>query len=449
MKIEVNKEFLLSLLLTGAMITFTGCSKKADLIYPSDQDDIAVNEIYDEYFEESINNNEINEEQAINLVVTNIPDNAIISINGTANELNTYEQNDPNTYIIPSNDFTISFDVDGKNYSYPINGDNNSTIYISTGLTDNNQLQFNIEKNNNISVESLKNKLANYNINLADVTNDDDYNQDIVERYNATYDEEELVSERSVLCINNFILNEYNKNYDKEYYNSILRRGNGNNYIRIVDNETIKVSYQQTYVDDYNVIDNIENNVNYFFNRMNNTDNANYYIVGDIDLAHHIGENNEITEYIEKYYHGDLISERYSYKLNNDVIIEFGQVNYDNEIFLNDPYNLVNAKSINYDKVRINDNYISERNSKDSDYVHYYVDDFRTPTGGDYTHYYSDDYRTPSDGDYTHYYVDDYQTPTDDDYVHYYSDDDHSYYENYDNHEIYEYEEDYQYIYKN
>ena len=489
MKLEINKKVVAALLAGSMAVSLSGCAHKSSEYkdpseitpveyaddydepyyeeeqqeiydnYPNKTDDLRTNE--EQANNEQVNYNEINNEQAkqennINLVITNIPENAIISLgDGTTKELNTYEKTNDNTYRIPSNSFTISFDINGNRYSYPIIAKNDSTVFAS--LNTNDTVQFNIEINNYLSVETLKERLAESNINLVNLYNNG-YNQDIVQKHNVTFNEQNLAYERKAIYLNNLLLNEYKFDNGNVSYFSPLRLGSGENNIEIKDNDTIKLSYKQSFINDYTVIGNMENNVNYFFNKVNNTTDTNYFTNGDVDIAHFVGENTEITEYLEKFYYKDFTSERYSYKVNGDALLEFGQVNYDYEYFLTDPNNLVNVNTITFDNNRdkTNEGTDNTKESDNDDYVHYYSDDYKTPTGGDYDHYYSDDYKTPTGGDYDHYYSDDYQTPTDDDYVHYYSDDD-NYYENNDYEdysydyeeeyepEIYEYEEEYQY----
>ena len=505
MKIDINKKVVATLLAGSMAFTLSGCAKKStEYVDPSDTLTVEYAYDYDEpYYEEEpiynnypdeskdlrtneeqvnneqINNNVINNEQVnneqindnvinndqaksnnyINLVITNIPENARISLGENINtELNTFEKTGENTYRIPSNNFKISFEVNGNTYTYPIIANNDSTVFTSLNTNDN--IQFNIEINENLSVEKLKNRLADSNINLVNLYNNG-YNQDIVQKHNVTFNGQNLAYERKAIYLNNLLLNEYKFDNGNVSYFSPLRLGNGENNIEIKNNDTIKLSYTESFINDYTVISNMENNVNYFFNKVNNTTETNYFNNGDVDIAHFVGENTEITEYLEKFYYKDFTSERYSYKVNGDALLEFGQVNYDYEYFLTDPNNLVNVNTIIFDNNRENTNDNTNNNvSGNDDYVHYYSDDYKTPTGGDYDHYYSDDYKTPTGGDYDHYYVDDYKTPTDDDYVHYYSDDDH-YYDNdeysydYDEDsydyeeeyepEIYEYEEEYQY----
>ena len=483
MKLEINKKVVATLLAGSMALSLSGCAKESneyenptDSItveyaddydepyheedqavyddYPNRADDLRTNEEQANY--EQVNNNEINNEQAkqennINIVITNIPENAkIILGEGLVANLNTYEKTGENTYRIPSNNFMISFDINGNTYTYPIIAKNESTVFASLNTNDN--IQFNIEINDNLSVETLKERLAESNINLTNLYNNNNYNQDIVQKHNVTFNGQNLSYERKAIYLNNLLINEYKFDNGNVSYFSPLRLGNGENKIEIKDNDTIKLSYTESFINDYTVIGNMENNVNHFFNKVNNTTDTNYFTSGDVDIAHFVGENTKITENIEKFYYKDFTSERYSYKVNGDALLEFGQVNYDNEYFLTDPNNLVNVNTITFDNnnEKTNEGTDNNNTNNDDDYVHYYSDDYKTPSDGDYVHYYSDDYKTPSDGDYDHYYSDDYQTPSDDDYVHYNSDDD-NYYENNDYDyeeyapEIYEYEEEYQY----
>ena len=455
MKINVNKKLVATLLAGSMAFTLVGCGSKNSNEYelPSVQKDVEIHYAGEDLELEEVSN-EISNEQAsedynINLVVTNLPENTRISLHdGLYQELYEFTNNN-NSYQIPSKDFTISFDMNGNTYSYDITGKNNETIFVSSGLTKDNNVQFNVEKNTILSFEELQSKLAENNINLAHLYNNDDLTQIIVERQNKTYTGNDLTSERTALYVNDVLLNESNKNNDKTSYNSPLRVGDGVNNIEIIDNETVKLSYEKTYKDDYKFIENIENNVNYFFNKINNTNDNNYYKQGDLDLASLVNENTNVNERIEKFYHGEASCIRYYYNYDGNNILEFGQVNYDNEYFLNDPNNLVNMKSKTLNKNSSDYTNTSSYNNTDSDYVHYYPDDYKVHGSNDdsYVHYYSDDNQVygNDDGPYVHYYSDDNQVYGNDNepYVHYYSDDDFSIYNNdYNNNEIYEYEEE-------
>ena len=437
MKINVNKKLVATLLAGTMAFTLVGCGSKGESEYKLPPSDIEINYVDDDL--EEVNNEINNEEANVNLLVANLPDNTRITLNdGTSKQLNEFSNNN-SIYQIPSSDFTLSFESNDNTYSYNITGKNNETISVSTGVTSDNKLQFNIQKNTPITFEELQDKLSNYNIKLDNIYNNSDINTNIIERNNRSYTENNLTSEIKELYVNNVLINQDNNN--KNFY-SPLRIGEGVNNIEIIDNETVKLSYERTYTDSYQFIENIENNANYFFNNINNTKDVNYFKSSDYDFGSIVNEDTTVTERIERFYHGENVCNRYYYSTNGNNIIEFGQVNYDNEYFLNDPNNLLTIKSKN--------NSNNNNDNSDSDYVHYYSDDYKVhgDDDGNYVHYYSDDNQVHGDdGPYVHYYSDDNQVYGDDGepYVHYYSDDDFSIYnENYDdNEDIYEYEEEY------
>ena len=291
MKINVNKKVVATILAGTMTFTLVGCSSKNSNKYelPSVSKNIEIN-----YINNEIDNEQAKENYTTSLMVTNLPDNTKITLHDGTNKKLTEFPNDNNSYQIPSSEFNISFNMNDKNYSYDISGNSNQTVYVSANELKDNEIQFNIEKNNPLSFNELQDTLADYNINVDNLINNNDLNVDIIERHNTTYVENDITSERKALYVNNVLLNEENlSNGDTKYY-SPLRVGDGINNIEIVDDETVKLSYEKTFVDDYKFIDNIENNINYFFNNVNNTKDTNYYKKGDLDLVSLVNEDTEI-----------------------------------------------------------------------------------------------------------------------------------------------------------
>lgn len=342
-----------------------------------------VEQVEEQEIEE--NNNEINEEVEvkseynIDLVVTNIPENARIVLNdGNVMLLSSFTKVDDYTYRIPSKDFSVSFDSDGQTYTYPVNAENNAKVFIASGINDNNQVQFNIEYNNNMTFDSLKSKLLNANINLGSIVNNNGIAQNIIERRNKTYNGNSLDYERNAISINGVLLNEEVKDYDVINYNSPLRRGNGVNNIELLDNGTVKLTYDQDYVNDYSVIDNIENNINYFFNKVSETNDVNYYTSDNSNIAVLIDEDTKVHEHIERIYSGNELGLKYAYSIDGNTLVEFGQENYDNDYYYNDPTGLIrlNEVEFTYDNEEIN-------NEVDYNYDNNYDQDIYTSVGSD------------------------------------------------------------------
>ena len=330
-------------------------------VQPIQEEPIEIQEeqIIEEPVEIDENNNEINNvvevksDYNVNLVVTNIPENARIILNdGNVISLNSFPKIDEYTYHIPSNDFTIAFDMNNGTLSYPINAENNSTVFISSGINENNEVQFNIEKSRNMSYEELKEKLLTSQINLGNITNNNGLPQNIVEKTNKTYIGPTEVYNRKAITINNVLINEELKEYDNIKYYSPLIRGNGINNIELIDNETVILSYNQEYINDYAVLGNMEQNINDFYNRVNETQKVNYFTSDTTNLVALIDENTKINEHIEKNYKGNNLKLKYSYNIDGNVLVEFGHNDYDNNYYSIDPIGIIKTNEIEY----INDN---------------------------------------------------------------------------------------------
>lgn len=357
---RLNKKLITAILASSLAFTNTSCSKSSKQTYSpyrsnntiekTIETDLECIEVKDQIKE---NNNEINkefqanEDNNTNLVVTNIPEDATITLNdGTITKINTFDKKGDNSYQIPSTKFTLNFEDNGKTYSYSINAKENSTIYVTKSKAKDNEIQLNIEINNKISEKTLKDELDKANIKINIIENNKNIDQNIIERTNQTYKNQDLTYQKKSLYINNLLLNEELQEYDTISYYSPLRRGNGENNIEIIDNETVKLTYDQIYINDYKVLEHIENNINYFFNIVNKTQNINYYSKNNSDLVTLIDEETEINEHIEKYYKNNNLCQRYSYNIEGNTLVEFGQTNYDNEYYYNDPTGMINFNQI-------------------------------------------------------------------------------------------------------
>ena len=334
MKIKLNKKLLQTLVAGGVALTLTGCGAEA----------LASDEMYNNNiefgYEDEYNLYEYDEK--VNLSLTNLSDETRITEDGLNTPLYTFEKINDNTYEIPSKDFTISFDANGSTYSYPVRTNYGAEVFAS--LDNNDGVRFNVETNEKASREELENVLNESNIDLDAINSIDNASTNLVKRTNLSYNEYDLVYQRDSFYLNNVLLYEkVNDNGDVRYY-SPLRRGTGINNIDVHD-DFVKVYYDCGYVNDYDVLENIENNANYFFNNINGTSDDIYYTSENIDLSEVVNEYTTVNEHIEKFFCGEQTCQRYSYRVNDELLVEFGQTNYDNEYYLEDPYGCINVNN--------------------------------------------------------------------------------------------------------
>ena len=371
MNYNINKQLIARILAGTIGLTLVGCSPKANTEkYAQDDNNhaaiettieeenvVEVNDIINNEEAESNNNvinkeNKVESENVIYLTVTNIPENTYIKTKDKiSTKLNEFSKISDNCYIIPSNDITIIIENEGNTYSYTINANNKSQVFISMGPADDyKHTQFNTEVYDLLTFDDLKNELSSINVNLGHIFNNEDNRQDIIKRTTKSYLDQKPVYTSEIISFNETTLKASTKDHDvvKKGY-SALTIGDGENNIEVLKDGRLKITYDCTYINDFRVLDIMAKNVDYMLNIVNGTKDKNYYSGNDSKLIEYINEDTSINESKEKIFNGEELQNiSFTYDIDGNLLLKMN-LNNNFELEYIDPTGMIPTREIDFD----------------------------------------------------------------------------------------------------